>query len=41
MAESEIFVMKHIRKTSDSLLSLNAPTKISRIVNIDQAILET
>lgn len=33
--------MKHIRKASDILVSPNIPTKISRIVNIEQAILET
>lgn len=33
--------MKHIRKALDILVSLNIPTKISRRVNIEQAILET
>lgn len=33
--------MKHVRKALDMLVSVNTPTKISRIVNIELAILET
>jgi len=41
MVENKNSVVKHTRKALHILVNLKTPTKISRIVNIEQAILET